>query len=536
MVYLVGAYVMSVHYAVLTLLLTSMMGAGCDYCIFVLARYREERRKGRGKEDSVKQAVTWAGESIAISGATVIIGFGVLSIGGFSLVRSMGVIIALGITIALLVALTLLPSIIVLLGDRIFWPSKLGSERLHPTTNGYFARSARFAVKNAKTILVAAVLITIPTTYVALSVDTSYDFIGAMADTESKQGLVIVQDGFGGGVVNPTLVVVETTAPIMVNGTFDPAALETAEHLSQNITVLDNVKQVEGPTRPYGTPVEYTNASLMAEYAPLTSAMVSDDGRAFLLKVTFADGPFSTRSFATVEEIRSVALSSVDDDITASVLVGGATASMYDISALNQNDFAKMTVLAIVGIYVVLMLALGSILSPLRSILTILISISWTLAVTSVLFHDLWEQPLLYLVPMVLMLVCLGLGMDYDILLSTRVREEASKGKDTNDSIVTAVGKTGGIITACGLIMAGAFGTMMLSEGWLLREFGFALMFAILLDALVVRIYLVPAIMSLLGKWNWWAPGRLQRTKISPKRQVEEDDWIKKALEGESEK
>ena len=83
----------------------------------------------------------------------------------------------------------------------------------------------------------------------------------------------------------------------------------------------------------------------------------------------------------------------------------------------------------------------------------------------------------------------------------------------------------------CGLIMAGAFGTMMLSEGWLLREFGFALMFAILLDALVVRIYLVPAIMSLLGKWNWWAPGRLQRTKISTRRQVEEDDWIKKALE-----
>jgi putative drug exporter of the RND superfamily len=513
MVYLVGAYVMSVHYAVLTLLLTSMIGAGCDYCIFVLARYREERRKGLGKEDSVKQAVTWAGESIAISGVTVIIGFGVLAIGGFSLVRSMGVIITLGITIALLVALTLLPSIIILLGDRIFWPSRLGSDWALSTTNGYFTRSARFAVKNAKPILVAAVLITIPTTYVALSVDTSYDFFGAMADTESKHGLAVIQDGFGNGVINPTIVVVETTAPIMVNGTFNPTVLEMAENLSQDIMGLDNVRQVEGPTRPSGTPVEYTNASLMAEYAPLTSAMVSDDGRAFLLKVTFIDGQFSTSSFATVEEIRSVAWSSEDDNLEDTILVGGATASMYDISALNQNDFVKMTVLAIVGIYVVLMLALGSIISPLRSILTILISISWTLAVTSVLFQDLWEQSLLYLVPMVLMLVCLGLGMDYDILLTTRVREEVIRGSGTQDAIVKGVERTGGIITACGIIMAAAFGSMMLSDGFLLKQFGFALMLAILLDATVVRIYLVPAIMSLLGRWNWWAPSPLRELR-----------------------
>ena len=209
---------------------------------------------------------------------------------------------------------------------------------------------------------------------------------------------------------------------------------------------------------------------------------------------------------------------------------------MYDLSVETNDDFLLIIPVVIVAIYIVLLLVLGSVLNPLRSILTILLSISWTLAVTMVLFTYVFETPIMWMVPLMLLVVCLGLGMDYDILLSTRVREEATKGKGTNESIVVAVGKTGGIITACGLIMAGAFGTMMLSEGWLLREFGFALMFAILLDALVVRIYLVPAIMSLLGKWNWWAPGRLQRTKISKRKQVEEDDWIKKALEEGSSK
>jgi RND superfamily putative drug exporter len=164
------------------------------------------------------------------------------------------------------------------------------------------------------------------------------------------------------------------------------------------------------------------------------------------------------------------------------------------------------------------MVVLGSIINPLRSILTILLSISWTIATTMVIFNFILGFPILWMMPMILFVVCLGLGMDYDIFLTTRIREEAQKGMSDKDAIVHAVERTGGIITACGIIMASAFGTMMLSEGALLREFGFALMFAILLDATIVRIYLVPAIMSLLGKWNWYAPGRLQRVRRDEKK------------------
>jgi RND superfamily putative drug exporter len=175
------------------------------------------------------------------------------------------------------------------------------------------------------------------------------------------------------------------------------------------------------------------------------------------------------------------------------------------------TDFGQMEYLVVIGIYVVLLLVLASVFSPLKSILTILLSISWTLALTLLIFQVYLGQPVLYLVPMILLVVCLGLGMDYDILLITRMREEVVKGMINHDAIVHAVEKTGAIITACGVIMASAFGSMMLSNGYLLKQFGFALMFAILLDATIVRIYLVPAIMSLMGHWNWWAPGPIRR-------------------------
>jgi RND superfamily putative drug exporter len=118
---------------------------------------------------------------------------------------------------------------------------------------------------------------------------------------------------------------------------------------------------------------------------------------------------------------------------------------------------------------------------------------------------------MLFIVPLVLFVMLMGIGMDYNVFILTRIREEVHKGKELNRAIVDAVDWTGGIITALALIMAGAFGSMMLSSNDMLVMFGFALTVAILIDAMIVRTYIVPAAMSLMGKWAWWAPGRLQR-------------------------
>jgi RND superfamily putative drug exporter len=190
---------------------------------------------------------------------------------------------------------------------------------------------------------------------------------------------------------------------------------------------------------------------------------------------------------------------------------------MKDIQDSMAGDFNNMVVIVIVGIFILLLIVLGSVLIPLRLIVTILLSISWALALTMFLFVWVNGIPVIWLMPMILFIIIMGLGMDYDIFLVTRIREEVAKGKSDEAAIVKAVERTGGIITACGMIMAGAFASLMLSSMGLLQEFGFGLAFAIIIDAMIIRIYLVPAIMILLKKWNWYAPGRLQRVRLEEK-------------------
>jgi RND superfamily putative drug exporter len=140
-----------------------------------------------------------------------------------------------------------------------------------------------------------------------------------------------------------------------------------------------------------------------------------------------------------------------------------------------------------------------------------------------IIFQHFMGIPMLWMMPMILFVMAMGLGMDYDIFLTTRIREEVVKGKSDEEAIVEAVTRTGPIITILGVVMATAFGTMMLSSLGLLQLFGFGLAVVVLIDATIVRIYIVPAIMMLAKKWNWWAPGRLQRVRREDKDKVKSE-------------
>lgn len=526
LIVLIGTYVAKVHFSILTLTLTIMLGAGTDYAIFLMARYREERMRGKSKEDSVRESVTWAGESVATSGVAVMISFGALSLGSFSMIQTMGLSILMGVGLALVVAITLIPSILMVAGDRVFWPGKKRWDKPKKDKPTYFRRASAASVKHAKAIVLAAILISIPAVYGVFTLETSFDFIAAMPETEATRGLDVLGEGFGKGKIMPTYVVAEFDTPFYGVGGFDNSVLDSLEALSQSIEGLENVVSVVGPTRPQGQTVDYGNLTLMnqTEAGVLIAMMlfnVGQDNSTALLTVNMQEEPFSVESVMTIDEIRTEIrdLKATDANLQdAQVIVGGGTASIKDISAILDTDFQFMSVIVVIGIFILLLFVLGSVLLPLRLILTILLSISWTIAVTMLLFQVLIGIPVLWMMPWILFVVAMGLGMDYDIFLTTRIREEVAKGKTDREAIVEAVEKTGGIITAAGAVMAGAFGSMMLSSLGLLQEFGFALFFAIILDAMIVRIYLVPAIMVLLEKWNWWAPGRLQRVGRDKKR------------------
>ena len=180
--------------------------------------------------------------------------------------------------------------------------------------------------------------------------------------------------------------------------------------------------------------------------------------------------------------------------------------SNYEMSEMVNQDF-HFIIFVVVGLLIILLfLVMNSYLTPIRAVLTIVMSVLWTLGLTYLLFGYVLNMPVVWIVPIVLFVVCLGLGMDYDILLTTRIKEYVSKGYTNDEAIIAAVQKSGAVITLCGLIMAGAFGTMMMSSSPMLMEFGFALGFAIAVDALIIRTYIVPAIMHLMGDLNWKGP------------------------------
>ena len=530
-VFIIGTYVTNVHFTVITLLIVILFGVGTDYSIFILARYREELLKGAERKEAMQTSITWAGESIATSGATVIVAFGAMSVSSFSMLMTMGLVLSIAVLIALSVALTLVPAIALALGGKIFWPIS-GERWVNFRMNymkkrlkrrgGYFRRAARFATRHAIPIFVVALVVSVPTTYMYFTGATSFDFIGGMGNSESVQGLDALTDSFGAGLTSPTEIVVTYPQQIVdSNGTMSVQMLNSMENFSIAIKGINpNVQEVDGPSRPNGDPVNATSLAALPEIDRAVVEMqiksyIGKDNSTVLLKVIYKEEPLTPLSMDTTRAIRSEMLLFKASDptlVAATILVGGESAAMVDVDKATGAEFTQMELLVLIGVFIVLLVVLGSVILPLFAILSISLSISWTLAVTILLFDNLLAKPVLWMLPLVLFVMLMGLGMDYNIFILTRIREETVKCKNHEKAIIEAVDKTGGIITACALIMAGAFGSMMISSTTLLQEFGFALAFAVLLDAMLVRTYITPAMMKILGpKLTWWGPKFLQR-------------------------
>ncbi|MDO5862267.1 MAG: MMPL family transporter, partial [Thermoplasmata archaeon] len=538
-------------------------------------------------------------------------------------VSTMGICLALGIIVALLAALTLIPSILAVVGDRIFWPSTMKSfEEGGKSTKGwyawcgrvgqrYFERSSRFSLKHAKAITVVAIIVTLPAAYVALTSETSYDMIGAMQNGDSGEGMDLIGEYADEGMLMPNYVVLEysetlatvtysdtlgsyvltwsdtwegvygqlvqltdtivqndggessnigeITLPFMwslslqeaaqATGSTDPATIlewitdnsttEVAQILAIALPTIENqmiqAYMAQGMSEEMATAYALAflcseNASgIMDYYVNVSCGLVGGSyansetgtGSVTYLKLSIPtnDAAMAPRSMESINAISSAVDAYVGEnsDLVTASWITGTAAVMYEVSEVISGEFNNIEILVVVLIIILLFFVMKSYTIPFRSVLTILMSICWTLALTHLVFVDLLGGEVLWLVPLILLVICLGLGMDYDILLTTRIKENVrAKGMSNDEAIHQAVLHTGSVITICGLIMGGAFGTLMLSSMEMLQEFGFALCFAILVDALIVRTYIVPAVMHLLGDWNWKGPKFLQKREPAP--------------------
>ncbi len=517
---LVGTFVAKVDFTVPTILLTILIGVGTDYSVFIIARYREERVKGAEVQDAIGTSVTWAGESITTSGATVIISFLALAVTSVVFLKTIGYVVGLGVLTALLVALTLVPAIVSMVGGSTFWPYAGERFRRYSTSvlaklqskKGYFSRSGSFAVKHGKTLIVLAMVATGPALYVYATTAPTFDFISAAPSSlESVAASNHLADAFGGGKLFPSYVVMTFDQPVVSSRSFNIGEMATIGAAASAIAVSPDVRNVTAPTMPYGQTIDYRSVNYSTPSGKqMFNAVVSSigaDNKTVLFTINFGIDPYSTKAISDTQALRQYLHSNFDSapGVTG-VYVGGASGSILDTKNFFDSQFNLIVPVVAVGVALVLLVVLGSLFLPVFAVLSVLMSIIWTLAATNLVFHQLYNYQLLFLIPFFLFVALLGLGMDYNIFILTRIREEATKGKHLDDAIVAAMEQTGGIITAAAIILAGSLGALMLSSDLLLKEVGFAFAYSILIDALVVRTYLVPAVMSTVGKWNWYNP------------------------------
>jgi len=517
------------------MMIVLVLGAGTDYGLFLVFRVREQLRAGLDPKDAVREAVTRVGETITFSAFTVIAALLSLLVATFQIYSQLGVPLAIGIGTMLLAGLTLLPALLAVFGRAAFWPSKT---RAGAGKVGLWGRVATRIVHRPAIPLVIGVVV-FGALAAAVSAYQPGGFggsISAPAGTDSAAGTALQTKHFPVSAANPTNLVYKLTKPVWD----DPGPITTATSQLQGSGLFTGVT---GPLNPAGvtlTGTQYTElhgalgdatklpatppANLDPRIPPqayqlyrATAAYVSSDGLTIQYETGLKAGdPSSTTALNAVPSIRAEAAKVAGTLGTAKYGVGGEAPAFYDVSSISDSDLAHVVPVAIVVIGLLLCLVIRSLVAPLYLIASVALSFFAALGLSVLLFIKLaGDSGLTFILPFLMFIFLLALGEDYNILVMSRIREEAHH-LPLREAVSRALGATGTTVTSAGLVLAGTFAVFALvggrgSGGSQIRDVGVGLALGVLMDTFIVRTVLVPCTVLLLGRWNWW-PSKLSRT------------------------
>ncbi|MFF5453112.1 MMPL family transporter [Streptomyces sp. NPDC012950] len=462
-----------------TLAMMIGLAVGIDYALFIVSRYRAELAEGRDREEAAGRATGTAGSAVVFAGLTVVIALVGLAVVNIPMLTKMGFAAAGTVVIAVLIALTLIPALLGFAGDKVVGrkqrkgaASEGGGKGEKP--NGG-TRWARFVIRRPVLVLLVGVLglgaIAVPAA--SLEMGLPDDGVKPVSTTE-RRAYDMLSDGFGPGFNGPLLVVVDG----------DKAAADTT---------VSTIKKLEG-------------------WAAVTPATPNKAGDAAMITVVPKDRPSSVATENLVHDIRDA----TGDD----VLVTGATAMNIDFSQ-KMNDALVPYLALVVGLaFLLLTLVFRSVLVPLKAALGFLLSVVAALGAVVAVFQWGWlgglfgvEQtgPIMSMMPIFMVGVVFGLAMDYEVFLVTRMREAYVHGERPGEAIVTGFRHSARVVTAAAVIMIAVFSGFIGMTDQMIKMIGFGLAVAVLFDAFVVRMAIVPAVLALLGHKAWWLPKWLDR-------------------------
>ena len=443
-----------------------VIGAGTDYALLLVARYREELRRHEDRHEAMASALHRATPAIVASGATVIVGMLCLTLAEMNSTAGMGPVVAIGVGMGLLAMITLLPALLVICGRWVFWPKRptLGSPE--PTSTGVWARVGGWIAPRPRRVWIGTTLVLGVITLGVLTLNTSGL---STADSYTKEF-----DSVKGQKVLTEHGLADNSTPIMV--------VANADKATDVVNAMSNIDNIEKPATP-----------------------IVKDGVA-LVQANLTVDSTSPAAFDAVDNVRS-AVHSVQG---GAALVGGFPAFLDDALKANARDSRVIIPVTLLVVLLILMLLLRAVVAPLILIGTVVLSFGAALGIGALAFKYVFDYPgadSSY--PLFVFVFLVSLGIDYNIFLMTRVREETQR-RGTRQGALVGLAATGGVITSAGVVLAATFGILATLPLVFLVEMGFTVAVGVILDTIIVRSILVTALNLDLGSRIWW-PSKLDR-------------------------
>jgi RND superfamily putative drug exporter len=485
--------------SILTILI---LGLCSDYFVYMIRRYKIERINGQEKSKAIKEMCIWSSQGVFVSALAVLFSYLTLTMLNIPLFGDAALANTIGIGVTLLTNLLLLPSLLFIIGDKAIWPLKINNRRKN---HSFFTKIASFDEKNKGKLTMVLVIVTLLALGYALNIQTVLDIPPLMSNSDVKEATLMVYSKFG-NTINPIYILVETNEQILINSTVSPSILEFSYKIVQKIKEVKEVIYVETIVSPFGEIIENINELLKNEtfsknYLPIIDRFIGKSNRSFLILVTIDKQPFSLQAIKTLKKIKTK-INELNSKYE--IYYGGVTQVSQD--SKDVTDHAYPIIISSLSFIIILLLfiQLYSVLIPIRLILTISAGMVWSLALLFIVYNLYLNLPLINAVPLFLIVTMLAVGVDYDIFLVTKIKEEKIKGKTDEEAIKITLEKIGTTIIVLGLILSLTILTLMIPDFPLINQVGFTVGLAVLFDSLIIIPFFVPAIMLIAKKWNWW--------------------------------
>ncbi|MGW6568174.1 MMPL family transporter [Streptomyces sp. NPDC054975] len=480
------------------------LGVGIDYALLIFSRYRSELLHGAEPERATRTALDAAGRTVFFAGCTVIIALMGLVVLGLGSLQGVALAVALTVLVTMAASLTLLPALLGIFGRRLQSQVARRATRAARLEGARWRGWATAVQKRPWAALLVSMVALGALAAPALDMRLGFADAGNDAPTKSsRQAYDLLAEGFGPGFNGPLIIVADGSAKGGgAAGRGDGGADGSGERAGQALReALEHTEGIAAVTAPI----------------PTKDAAVST-------VIAFPESaPQAEATSELVDRLRSDVLPPVERATGVDLLVGGPTAATEDFAA-TVADRMPLFVAIVVGLSaLLLLLVFRSVLIPVKAALLNLVSIGAALGVITLVFQHGWfgvqPGPIEAFIPVMIFAIVFGLSMDYEVFLLSRIHEEWERGQDPQGAVREGLAATGKVITAAAAIMIVVFSAFVLSPDRMLQQFGLGLAVAILLDALVIRCLIVPAVMRLLGRRAWWLPAPLAR--ILPKVQLE---------------